>query len=104
MKVFKKIKLFIPKHFSFSETLSFLDRGFDECLYNLTDIAVSRLITLSDGKGIVKVYQNGEYLEIELQKIKISKFNLQEVENYVTEWFDLNRNINNFSLKKTCGF
>jgi len=28
MKVFKKIKLSIPKHFSFNETLSFLDRGF----------------------------------------------------------------------------
>jgi len=44
MKVFKKLS--IPKHFSFNETLSFLDRGFDECLYNLTDIAVSRLINL----------------------------------------------------------
>lgn len=96
MNEFRKIKLFIPKHFSFNETLSFLDRGFDECLYNLTDNTVSRLITLSDGKGIVKVYQNGEHLEIELQKRKISKHNLQEVESYVTEWFDLDRNIEPF--------
>lgn len=96
MKVFKRIKLSIPKHFSFNETLSFLDRGFDECLYNLTDNAVSRLITLSDGKGIVKVYQNGEHLEIELLKRKISEYNLQEVVDYVTEWFDLNRNIEPF--------
>lgn len=96
MNEFRKIKLSIPKHFSFNETLSFLDRGFDECLYNLTNNTVSRLITLSDGKGIVKVYQNGEHLEIELQKIKTSKFNLQKAEDYVTEWFDLNRNIEPF--------
>jgi len=96
MKVFKIIKLSIPKYFSFNETLSFLDRGFDECLYNLTDTAVSRLIDLSDGKGIIKVYQNGEHLEIELQKSKISEHNLQEVKAYVTEWFDLNRNIEPF--------
>jgi len=96
MKIFRKTKIPIPKHFSFNETLSFLDRGFDECLYNLTDNSVSRLIQLSDGKGILKIYQNGEHLEIELQKSNISEYNLQEVENYVTEWFDLNRNIEPF--------
>ena len=96
MKAFKRIKLPIPNHFSFDETLSFLDRGFDECLYNVTDTAVSRLINLSDGKAIIKIYQNEEYLEIELQKSNISKYNLQEVKEYVTEWFDLNRNIEPF--------
>jgi len=96
MKEFRKIKISIPKYFSFKETLSFLDRGFDECLYNLTENTVSRLINLSDGKGIIKVYQNEEHLEIELQKSSISEYNLQEVKDYVTEWFDLNRNIEPF--------
>ncbi len=96
MKVFRKIKIHIPKHFSFNETLSFLDRGFDECLYNLTNKTVSKLIDLSDGKGIIKVYQNGANLEVELQKGKISEYNLQETIGYVTEWFDLNRNIEPF--------
>ncbi len=86
----------MPKLFSFNESLSFLDRCFDECLYNLTDTAVSRLIKLSDGKGIIKVYQNGKHLEIELQKSSISEYNLQEVKDYVMEWFDLNRNIEPF--------
>jgi len=89
-------KISIPEHFSFNETLSFLDRGFDECLYNLTDDSVSRLIKLSDGKGIIKVYQKGKNLEVELQKRKISEYNLQEVKNYVIEWFDLTRNIEPF--------
>ena len=96
MKEFRKFKISIPKYFSFKETLSFLDRGFDECLYNLTENTVSRLINLSDGKGIIKVYQNQEHLEIELQKSSISEYNLQEVKDYVTEWFDLNRNIEPF--------
>ena len=86
----------MPKLFSFNETLSFLDRGFDECLYNLTDQSVSRLVSLSDGKGIIRICQHNERLEIELQKNKISEHNLREVKNYVIEWFDLNRNIKPF--------
>ncbi len=54
------------------------------------------MIKLSDGKGILKVYQNGKHLEIELQKSSISEYNLQEVKDYVMEWFDLNRNIEPF--------
>jgi len=96
MNEFSIIKIPILKHFSFKETLSFLNRGFDECLYNLTDNAVSRLINLSDGKGVVKIHQNGEHLEVELQKREISEYNLQEVKGYVTEWFDLDRNIEPF--------
>ena len=96
MNSFKEIKLAIPEYFSFKETLSFLDRGFDECLYNLTENSVSRLIKLSDGKGIVKVYQKGKYLVIGLQKSKISKCNLLEAKDYVMEWFDLHRNIEPF--------
>ncbi len=96
LKTFRKINLSIPKYFSFIETLSFLDRGFDECLYNLSENTVSKLISLSDGKGVVKIYQHGEHLEIELQKREISEYNLQEVKEYVTEWFDLDRNIEPF--------
>jgi len=96
MKAFKKIKLSIPIHYSFQETLSFLDRGYDECLYILSETTVSKLIDFSDGKGIIKIYQKGEYLEVELQKRKISEANLQEVKDFVTEWFDLTRNIEPF--------
>ena len=68
----------------------------NECLYNLTENSISKLVILSDGKGIIKIYQNEENLEVELQKRKISTYNLQEVKKYVTEWFDLERNIEPF--------
>jgi len=93
MTKFKTITINTPKLFSFQETLSFLDRGYDECLYKLSDDTVSKLVNFSDGKGILKIYQKGDSLKIELQKSKISTSNLQEVSNYVTEWFDLTRNI-----------
>ncbi len=66
----RKISLHIPNHFSFNETLSFLDRGYDECLYNLTDTTVSRKINLSDGIGIIKISQNEGALEVILEKWK----------------------------------
>ncbi len=96
MNVFRTIRIKTPKIFSFNETLSFLDRDYDECLYELSDKAVSKLIHLSDGKGIIKIYQKRESLEIELQKREISELNLQEVKDYVIEWFDLTRNIEPF--------
>ena len=96
MREIKRIKILIPEYFSFKETLSFLDRGFDECLYNLTDTSVSRLIRLIDGKGVLKVCKKGAYLEVELQKEEISEYNLKEIADYVIEWFDLSRNIEPF--------
>ena len=92
----KTTKIFIPTLFSFHETLSFLDRGFDECLYNLTPNSVSKLINLSDGNGIITVKEKGEYLQIDLEKENISKTNLEEVVFYVKDWFDLDRNLSPF--------
>jgi len=94
----KLIKLSIPKNFSFKQTLSFLDRGFDDCLYTLTEHAVSRLIQLSDGKGLIHINQDKTYLTLRLQKEKISNKNLKEVESFVVEWFDLKRDITPFYI------
>ncbi len=71
----KLIILPIPNHFSFKQTLSFLDRGFDDCLYQLTEHAVLRLLQLSDGKGLIHISQDKATLIIKLQKEKISKEN-----------------------------
>jgi len=88
-----QISISIPTNFSFKETLSFLDRGFDDCLYSLSGDSISKLIQLSDGKGLIKIHQKGVRLHILLTKKKVSQRNLQEAEAFVSEWFDLKRDI-----------
>ena len=89
----KTIFIPIPQDFSFQETLSFLDRGFDECLYHLDETSVSKLIPFADEKGIIRIRQEANALKVELNKKTISATDLQEAKDYVLEWFDMNRDI-----------
>ena len=86
----------LPHHFSFEETRSFLDRGFDDCLYQLSDNAVTKLLDFPDGKGLLCVSQIGDRLQIKLRKASISPVDLKFAQNYVTEWFDLKRKLEPF--------
>ena len=99
MKASSRISIAIPTNFSFQETLSFLDRDFDECLYHLSSNTVSKVLQLSDGNALIKIYQEKEKLQIEVLKNKISKKNLAEVEAFVLEWFDLERDLEVFYKK-----
>jgi len=96
MNELKQISISIPANFSFKEILSFLDRGFDECLYHLENDAVSRLIELSDGRALITICQKKEALEVEIIKNEISEKDLREVEAYVLGWFDLKRDLEPF--------
>ena len=90
------IHITIPKHFSFKEALSFLDRGYDDCLYRLSENSVSRLLHFSDGVGLIHVSQNGSTLKIDIEKEQITPLDVQIAKNYVIEWFDLQRDITPF--------
>lgn len=92
----KYTRIPIPENYSFKETLSFLDRGYDDCLYHLSNQSVSRLIHLSGRKGLITIRQEGESLRIIVQKDKVSTDNLQAAKDYVTEWFDIERDIQPF--------
>jgi len=86
----------MPDKFSFKETLGFLDRGFDECLYFVSEGSVSRLVGFPDGDGIMRVFQKGNVLRVELQKERVNDGDLEIVKALVSDWFDLNRNITPF--------
>lgn len=83
----------IPDKFSFEETLKFLDRGFDECLYFVSEGVVSRMLRFPDGDGIIQIFQEGDVLQIELQKERVNDGDLDSVKVLVSDWFDLNRDI-----------
>ncbi len=96
MKEVQKIKIALPVLFSFQQTLSFLDRGFDECLYVLTNNSVAKRIELSDGEGVIRISQVKKWLEVILYKDKITRRDVNEVRAFVIDWFDMDRDIKPF--------
>lgn len=87
--------IFLPKPriFSFFECLQFLDRGYDDCLYTIGHKCVYKPLKINRQEGLVKVSEQGDGLKIELIAGTLS---LDKAEQYVTEWFDLDRDIQPF--------
>jgi DNA-3-methyladenine glycosylase II len=92
----QKITIDEPDNFSFKTCLEFLDRGFDECLYQVNANDVKRLIRLQSGLALITVSSKDSMLVVEIEKEKISQSDKEEVQAYVIDWFDLNRDLKPF--------
>ena len=79
----------IPKArlFTFRECLWFLNRNYDDCLYEVTDDAVRKLIQLEKEIVLFEVKETANYLIVEV----LNNANPDEIQlaDYVKEWFDL---------------
>lgn len=84
-----------PPLFDLDQCLYFLDRGYDECLYQLEHNAVSRVIKVDD-QLIPFTIRTGDKGNI-LVELPLHLNNHQEaILNYTNEWLDLKRNIDGF--------
>ena len=86
----------IPENFSFSEILSFLDRGYDDCLYHLTQNSVTRLVQFDTGYGLISISKNMDDLIVEIHKKQVSDQDVVYAKSYVQDWFDLKNDIEPF--------
>lgn len=91
----KTIKLEVPALFDFDQCLFFLDRGYNECLYQLENRKVHRAILYKDNLIPFTVTANSDSLLIEIPE-KLKEEETSFIGAYVTEWFDLNRDIKPF--------
>jgi len=82
-----------PPIFSFKEILWFLDRNYDDCLFVVSPNEVRRLVRFSEKKALISVKEGNKNLRIEL--LAGDAFE-KELRNYITKWFDLNRDLNPF--------
>lgn len=83
-----------PALFSFKECLWFLNRNYDDCLYEVTTDSVIKLVKLEDEVVLFEVKEVEENLVIlVLNDANPSPLLLK---NYVIEWFDLQRDIHEF--------
>ena len=82
-------------NFSFSACLEFLNRGYDECLYVVTDDYVRRLIRVSSGLILIQVSSNDSFINVSANK-SVSAKDIEEITEYVNDWFDIDRDISGF--------
>ncbi len=85
-----------PENFCFQACHQFLNRGYDECLYSLTDNSVTRLIRLQSGMALIEIQSDNENLIVNIKKESISNGDCAEIRAYVIDWFDLERDISSF--------
>ena len=85
----------VKENFDFKECLWFLDRGLDECLYQVTNGSVTRAIWLDDSPIVFSVSGSNEHIRITLHNSNDSIV-LNKVKDYVESWFDLNRDLTPF--------
>lgn len=88
------LKIPKPPLFSFRECLWFLNRNYDDCLYEVTQNSVIKLIKLGEEIVLFEVKETENYLTINL--LNNSNPDKTQLENYVKEWFDLKPDLTDF--------
>lgn len=91
----KTVQIDTPLHFDFDQCLFFLNRNNDECLFQLSKRSVYRAIN-HNGKLIpFSVEEHNNKLNLKLSA-QVSIDEEQVVSSFVSEWFDLDRDLEPF--------
>jgi DNA-3-methyladenine glycosylase II len=90
------MELHPPKEFNFDECLIFLGRSNNECLHEIEDKALYKLLKLNDELILIKVTYNDNKIIIEFPAHKPNKVTRVCAAKYVWELFDLDRDISLF--------
>lgn len=85
-----------PEIFSFEECLWFLDRGFDECLHQVTGNAVRKAILIGDEPVLFELAGDQHGLSLEILSGKKDQYTQQATTVYVHQWIDLDSDMLSF--------
>lgn len=93
-----ELKLFLPKEFNFNENVNYLARNSNECLFHIHNNRVSKAIHIRDETLIIEVSSVDTYINIRFlgDSTPTSTAIRAEVACYVSEWFDLDRDLRPF--------
>ena len=89
------ILLATPPLFSFQECLWFLNRNYDDCLHEVGENAVLKAIATPFGDVLFRVSDQGGFLRIDVLEGNAAECR-DFLEAYVTEWFDMDRELDPF--------
>ena len=86
-------KIPIPVNFSFQECLWFLDRNYDDCLHEVGQNLVRKLLSFEGIPTLIEIHEESNYLVINVLSGKNSE---NEIIEFVKEWFDIDRDLTDF--------
>ena len=86
-------KIPIPINFSFQECLWFLDRNYDDCLHEVGQNLVRKLLSFEGIPTLIEIHEESNYLVINVLSGKNSE---NEIIEFVKEWFDIDRDLTDF--------
>ena len=87
------IKIAKPLYFSFSECHWFLDRGYDDCMHQVLETSVRKLIPTPEGHCLVEVADGEGALEAVIITGPDSPAAVTAVQQYIKRWFDMDRDL-----------
>jgi DNA-3-methyladenine glycosylase II len=86
-------KIPIPENFSFQECLWFLDRNYDDCLHEVRQDSVRKLLSIDNIPTLIEISENDNYLTV---KVLVGKPSENDIVEFVKEWFDIDRDLTDF--------
>jgi DNA-3-methyladenine glycosylase II len=96
MNTDRSIFIPIPALFKFDECLWFLNRNYDDCLHEIEENALIKALKIGDELVLIKISATGSFLKVQILSGEASEANKAFLVDYVSEWFDLGRNIQPF--------
>ena len=88
-----QITLSKPLLFSFTECLWFLDRGYDDCLHEVSKKSIRKLIKAENALFLIEITESKDDLVITFLVGKPSEKESAIVLGFVKKWFDLGRDL-----------
>lgn len=85
-----------PQIFDFKECLHFLDRGYDDCLYQLRADRVIKPLQADGKQFLIQIRESGDHLRAEVLAGDLTPPAQEQAGRYVTEWFDLDQELDDF--------
>lgn len=86
-------KIPIPENFSFQECLWFLDRNYDDCLHEVRQNSVRKLLSVDDTPTLIEISEQDNYLII---NILSGNYSENQIIEFVKNWFDIDRDLTDF--------
>ncbi|EKN68806.1 DNA-3-methyladenine glycosidase [Neobacillus bataviensis LMG 21833] len=89
----------LPVDFNIKANLGYLERNKNECMFEVENEMITRVIVIGETQTLVKIYVN-EQNQMIVTFLKNSRpqkrLELEEVVKYIREWFDLDRDLTPF--------
>lgn len=83
----------LESSFSFTECLWFLNRNFDDCLHTIYSDRVRKPLFINGKIILTDIFQKSDQLFIEIISGDFDESDAPLMQEYISEWFDLNRDI-----------